>query len=86
MAVEVSGLAEAPSWEAQALRVSLFVPSTVQATEKMWTVMMGAPPETEERRPREITTTRFTGVLQTIHQSSERGIDEMLMRKASQHR
>jgi hypothetical protein len=62
MAVELSAPPEVPSWEAQLLRVSLFLPSTVEATAEMWTAMAGTPPETEQRRPRELAA-KFTGAM-----------------------
>ena len=46
MAAERSAPADAPPWEAQVMRLSLFLPSNVQATEEMWISMMGVPPET----------------------------------------
>jgi hypothetical protein len=63
MVVEPSAPKGFPSWQAMSLRVSLFPPSPIDATEKMWTAMMGAPPETQERRTRAITT-KFTGPME----------------------
>jgi hypothetical protein len=64
MTVELSAPVEVPSWEAQILRVSLFLPSNVEATTEMWTAMMGSPPESEQRRPRDITAVKFTGAIE----------------------
>jgi hypothetical protein len=60
MAVENSAAPEVSRWLAQTLRVSLFVPSPLEATEEMWTAMAGVAADTTERRPRELTN-RFFG-------------------------
>jgi hypothetical protein len=55
---------EAP-WEVQQLRVSIFPSTPVALTPEVWLAVVGSPPETETKRPREASTL-FSGTLDGI--------------------
>src|SRR5262249_29857059 len=46
--------AQTPEWEAQALRLSVFLDKPFLGAEKLWATLTGGTPESDDYRPREL--------------------------------